>query len=442
MCLFTVALLFGALASLTAAQSSNGTCTLIPYGNGRDDSQHFLDTIASPNCTTITLPQPYTYSIQKRLATDLTGKTLNVFGTLLFSDDLNYWINNSWVTDFDTLQAAWIVSGSGWKLSGGGFGQGGIDGNGQAWYTRAKGFGNQPGRPMSLYISNATNGLLTEFSIRQPQFWFIFVDQSKNITLDYIYLNATNHDPDEPPPNPQAGNLGNNWVINTDGFDSYRSDQITVTNWVVQTGDDCIAYKGNSTNIYVRNVTCWGGNGVAYGSLGQYQNRTDNLINITMEDMYFYPSEAGLALTGAAYFKAWVGVHFGDPPNGGGGGTGLVKNVTMRNFQFQDADEPVYLQSCLTYSALPNISAYCNTSTLQFEDVTIEDFVGTSSGKNNGSLVNIACSPAAPCRNFEFVNFNVTAPKNFTPEYTCINAINVTGINCTSGAIAGGSYNG
>jgi hypothetical protein len=79
-------------------------------------------------------------------------------------------------------------------------------------------------------------------------------------------------------------------------------------------------------------------------------------INITMEDMYFYPSEAGLALTGAAYFKAWVGVHFGDPPTGGGGGTGLVKNVTMKNFYFQKADEPVYLQSWYAITALMSTS--------------------------------------------------------------------------------------
>jgi galacturan 1,4-alpha-galacturonidase len=56
------------------------------------------------------------------------------------------------------------------------------------------------------------------------------------------------------------------------------------------------------------------------------------------------PSSA-VALTGAAYFKAWVGESFGSPPNGGGGGTGLLNNVTIENFTFQDAALPVYLQS-------------------------------------------------------------------------------------------------
>ncbi|KIJ58827.1 glycoside hydrolase family 28 protein [Hydnomerulius pinastri MD-312] len=429
---FLLAFLSSAATQIRAWPGDNGVCTIIPNGNGRDDSDQILAAINAPDCNEILLPQPYTYSIQQRLLTDLSNKVFNVYGTLLFSDDLAYWINNSWVTDFDTLQTAWIATGDNWVMSGGGFNQGGIDGNGQAWYTRAQGYGNQPGRPMSLYISNATNALVKDFSIRQPQFWAFFVDQSKNITLDGVYVNATNHDPAEPPADPRDGNLGNNWVINTDGIDTYRSDQITITNWVVQNGDDCVAYKGNSTNIFVSNVTCHGGNGIAFGSLGQYQNRTDNVENITMIDINLLPSNVlNGNLTGAAYFKAWVGVSMGTPPNGGGGGTGLVNNVTLENFTFQDADLPVYLQSCLTYSAY-NVTQYCNTSTLEFENVVLKNFQGTSSGVNNGSVVSLVCSPSAPCQNFDFVDFNATVPAPYTPQYTCDNAVNVTGIDCIS----------
>jgi hypothetical protein len=108
------------------------------------------------------------------------------------------------------------------------------------------------------------------------------------------------------------------------------------------------ASGSNSTNIYVRNVTCHGGNGVAFGSVGQYANRTDYIQNVTMENLYLMPSNS-LSLTGAAYFKAWIGVAFGSPPNGGGGGTGEVSNITLRNFQFAKADKPFFLQSWYAY---------------------------------------------------------------------------------------------
>ena len=46
----------------------------------------------------------------------------------------------------------------------------------QAWYVRAKSFDNQPGIPVSLYISNAINDVVKDFSIIQPQFWAFFVE--------------------------------------------------------------------------------------------------------------------------------------------------------------------------------------------------------------------------------------------------------------------------
>jgi hypothetical protein len=89
---------------------------------------------------------------------------------------------------------------------------------------------------------------------------------------------------------------------------------------------------------------------------------------------------------------------------------------------------------------------------LQFENVNIKNFKGTTSGVNNGSVsilarvilmlisksycmllqvVSLMCSPAAPCKNFTFTDFNVTVPSQFTANYTCQNAQNVKGIPCT-----------
>jgi galacturan 1,4-alpha-galacturonidase len=42
-------------------------------------------------------------------------------------------------------------------------------------------------------------------------------------------------------------------------------------NMVYQGGDDCIALKPNSTDITIRNVTCYGGTGIAFGSIAQYE---------------------------------------------------------------------------------------------------------------------------------------------------------------------------
>ena len=41
----------------------------------------------------------------------------------------------------------------------------------------------------------------------------------------------------------------------------------------------------NSTNVLVSNVICRGGNGIAFGSLGQYFQFNDNVENVLVEDV-------------------------------------------------------------------------------------------------------------------------------------------------------------
>jgi polygalacturonase len=49
-------------------------------------------------------------------------------------------------------------------------------------------------------------------------------------------------------------------------------------------GDDCIAIKPRSYGIYISNVTCNGGNGVAVGSLGQYLEDS-SVEDVVIEDV-------------------------------------------------------------------------------------------------------------------------------------------------------------
>jgi galacturan 1,4-alpha-galacturonidase len=49
--------------------------------------------------------------------------------------------------------------------------------------------------------------------------------------------------------------FGTNWVQNTDGFDTMDANDIKLTNFVYQGGDDCIAVKPRSFNIFVQNVS-------------------------------------------------------------------------------------------------------------------------------------------------------------------------------------------
>ena len=153
-------------------------------------------------------------------------------------------------------------------------------------------------RPMSISITNATRGTIRNFRVIQPQFWaslvwvsvchcdnhktdrlryiIPYVQNSSDILLQNFYVNATNFD---------TSASGTNWVQNTDGSDTYQSSHVTYENWVYQGGDDCIALKANSTQIVVKNVTCLGGTGIAFGSIGQYPGVLDIIQDVLIEDV-------------------------------------------------------------------------------------------------------------------------------------------------------------
>lgn len=396
-------------------------CTVTPLGWGQDDSGQIM--AAAQKCGTdgiITLPAPYVYTISKRLYMKLVRSQLNIFGTLSFTADLGYWIYNSHRIEFQNQSTAWIVEGEDFVISGGGWNRGGIDGNGQAWMGRAAGHSNQYGRPIPLSIWNSQNVTVKDFSFRQPQFWSMYLQDSYDIKLTGIYINGTNTDP--------AGN-SSNYETNIDGLDSIRVSGLEVSDWVFHGGDDCLAPKGNSTNMVFRNLTCVGG-GIAFGSIGQYPDMPDYIANVTASNITVIqdvdPEYGGATVNGGAYFKSWVGVSEGEPPQGGGGGTGRVWNVTFSDLQVYNVTQAVYVNKC--YYKVADQANYCDTSTLEFENMTFTDIYGLVRSQYGVSL---NCSAAAPCSDMNFSDLDLKLENGTAAGAYCDNVESSTGIDCS-----------
>lgn len=80
--------------------------------------------------------------------------------------------------------------------------------------------------------------------IKDPPLWSLNIMNGTNMWFDDIFNNATSVD----------APYGTNWVANTDGFDTMDAYNIALTNFVYQGGDDCVAIKPRSYNIYHQNV--------------------------------------------------------------------------------------------------------------------------------------------------------------------------------------------
>lgn len=169
-------------------------------------------------------------------------------------------------------------------------------------------------------------------------------------------------------------------TVNTDGFDSWNSKDIVIKNWVVTCGDvslsritdyrqhsslltpyyihdltaqDCISIKGNSSNIFVKNVTCYESGAMCIGSMGNPTNVPEYVDNVVFEDI------TAIHSSNAAWIKTYPG-------------QGHVRNITFRNIKFQDVNQPIYVSPCIySYSN-------CDSSRLKISDVLWENITGTS----------------------------------------------------------------
>ncbi|TIA49172.1 hypothetical protein D6C79_03726 [Aureobasidium pullulans] len=191
--------------------------------------------------------------------------------------------------------------------------------------------------------------------------------------------------------------------------------------------------------MVLRNFTCIGG-GIAFGSVGQYPGHPDFITNISVSDIRVSQKidakYGGAAVAAGAYFKSWVGVEMGNPPQGGGGGTGRVSNVTFDNLVVKNTTQAIYINKC--YFKVPAQGAYCDTSTFEFQNFNFNNISGTV---RTPIGVNLNCSQAAPCRELKFseVNLRQTLKTNKTAIAVFENAQNVFGTSTEVSLLGRGS---
>ncbi|KII91667.1 glycoside hydrolase family 28 protein [Plicaturopsis crispa FD-325 SS-3] len=403
-----------------AAHAQGKTCRIRPLGAGKDDTTQVEAAIAKCGKHGHTILEAGDYNITRKMTWNLANSKVDLYGYLSFQPDIQYWLNanNTYRVVFIQNQASWfVVSGHDFTIDA--HNAGGIKGNGQPWWdyytnvTREDG----DGRPLSLTLYNVTRGRVHNFEIDSPPFWCNTVANSYDVVYDGMKCNATNTNP---------AFAGQNIVPNTDGIDTYRSDKVALLNWDVTCGDDCLAVKGNTTNLLVSNYTCWGGNGVAFGSLGQYAELNDIVENVVLEDLRIQRIDPKVQpnMGAGVYFKTWTDTVNGSPPTGGGGGGGFVKNVTVRNVQLGNVSRTLHV-----YQTNGGHSGDA-PSTLQFSDLTFDNWKGTTGGN---TLVDIECSPAVPCPNIFFKDFNVQT-NGSAPRYICQNVVNEQGLDAPCNA--------
>jgi galacturan 1,4-alpha-galacturonidase len=288
-------------------RTGRNTCTIYSSrSNTTDDAPGILEAFRKCGRHGRVVFRNETYYVNTVMnTTNLTDVEIDLHGTMVWSTNITYWLNNSLLYGYQNQSSAWWVGGDQVTFKGHGYGT--LDGNGQIWYNFVKGASNYPRRPHALTIWKATNSLFTGLRFVQSQMWSINIIHSKNLLLQDIYINSTS--------------FSRSPARNTDGADVMFSDNIHFDRFTVSNGDDSISMKANSTNILITNSTFYRGLGISIGSIGQYKGVFETIENVTARDILFYRTRH------AAYIKTWTGQGVGYPPNGGGGGIGCKHSI-------------------------------------------------------------------------------------------------------------------
>ncbi|KAJ6088238.1 hypothetical protein N7486_009499 [Penicillium sp. IBT 16267x] len=269
------------------------TVTIRSSKNDDDDvSSDFLWGIKQANHGgRLLLENGQTYVIGKKLdlsflnniEVQLEGKKIK------FTDNITYWQANNFYYSFQKSITFWVWGGQDIKI----FGQGTLNGNGQKWYDEFSGSqildpDNTFYRPILFLTDNATRVSVEGITQLNSPCWTNFFVRTNDVSFDDVYIHA------------HSTNASVN-AANTDGFDSYIVNGLSVTNTRIDVGDDCFSPKPNTSNIFVQNMWCNNTHGVSMGSIGQYSGEMDFIENAYLENITLLNGQNGARL------KAWAG---------------------------------------------------------------------------------------------------------------------------------------
>ncbi|KAG8709458.1 hypothetical protein FRC11_005551 [Ceratobasidium sp. 423] len=358
--------------------------------------------------------------------TPCIGCTVQLEGTIQLSDNITYWLKNE-TTNTPNITAetfphliyypfqdtvAYLIL-KDWSHSTliSKTGTGLIDGLGQAWWDAA--VGQQillPGtlrRPVLFALDGANGVTIDNIAMRNPANWFNWVIDSKNVVYKNIRLSALSANKNPP--------------ANADGWDTYRTSHFELRDSHVVSGDDCFAFKGNSTYVTIENVYCQNSHGISVGSLAQYPGVLDIVEHVKVKNITFVGN--GDSSSNGARIKIWSGPV----------GSAIVNDIHYEDISVTNVTNPLVVDSCYFSSA------YCATGkpVASITNVTVTNITGTSTGKVVSSII---CPEGSTC-DIKFKNVNIVPRTGDAPVYRCFSVTSEDlGVNCTYPTVVNGAF--
>ncbi|KAH7075004.1 extracellular exo-polygalacturonase-like protein [Paraphoma chrysanthemicola] len=387
----------------------NRTCVALSNNNPSvDDAPNILEAIKE--CDQgghVIFAEKLTYTIDSPLnLTGLSAIDIDIQGELSFTDNMTSWQKNAFDLQYQNATSFFMLGGQDVNV----YGHGEVQGNGQAWWD-AYPENKKLKRPVLFAIVGLHGGSVSQIKLRNSPFWHNIIANSSNVVYSGLDLFSSSNN--------------GNFEKNTDGWDIYRSDSIVIENSTITNGDDCVSFKPNSTNILVQNLRCNGTHGISVGSLGQYPARVDYVENILVRNILMANSSEG------ARIKVWPDAYSEKSQSlTGGGGRGLVRNVTWDGMFLDNVDYGLTITQC--YGMDDEEECFKHPSKLNITDITFRNIRGRTNRVFSPIVAHLVCSSPHTCSGILAENVDIRTV-NGSNLVTCRNVDKSTlgGLNCT-----------
>ncbi|CAH1432260.1 unnamed protein product [Lactuca virosa] len=239
-------------------------------------------------------------------------------------------------------------------------GGGVIDGNGDFWWSNScKVNKTLPCKdaPTALTLYKCKTLMVNDLTIQNAQQIHISFDNCENVRASNLQVTAPGDSP------------------NTDGIHVTHTKNITISNSVIGTGDDCISIVSESKNVQATGITCGPGHGISIGSLGS-KNSEAHVSNVMVDGAQLTGTTNGVRI------KTWQG------------GLGNASQITFRNIKMK------------------------NDSAVEIKNVTYQNITGTSTDKD---AITFDCSENHPCQGVVLREINLTHKDGGDTQAVCNN---------------------
>ncbi|KAH7661751.1 Polygalacturonase protein [Dioscorea alata] len=346
-------------------------------GDGRDDSEAF-EKAWGVACSS---SQPVTFMVANDTKYKLKPLTFQgpcksnvkvmIEGSIEASSDQSDWDGRD--------ERHWLLFNEINDLEVGGGGT--IDGNGNIWWQNScKIKTSLPCRdaPTAMTFSSCKNLKVNNLSIRNSQQIHVSFESCSNVHASQLSISSPESSP------------------NTDGIHVTGTQNINITNCVIQTGDDCISIVGGSQGVKAMSITCGPGHGISIGSLGSDDSEA-YVSDVVVDTATLTGTKNGVRI------KTWQG------------GSGYAKRITFQNINMNNVENPIIIDQNYCDSKRP-----CGEqqSAVAVSDILYKNIKGTSASE---IAVDFQCSKSVPCHGIVLQDINLVKEGGGTAKSSCKN---------------------